>query len=74
MKGADSMKCWILCDELWPYYELEREDQTERYISRYEGLYDVPDKLYEDYIKAQAAFMELRRQIRDIHTGSDPIQ
>jgi hypothetical protein len=67
------MKCWILIDELWPHYELDREE-GKRFTSAYEGLYEIPERLYEEYTKAHETFMELRRQIRDIHTGSDAIQ
>lgn len=67
------MKAWISLGELWPDYELHVEAESGRPEEFYEGCFNVPDALYEEYQKVRERFMTLRRQIRDIHIGDDPI-
>lgn len=54
------MKLEVSTDELWPIYILEkpREDVITEYIL------DIPDELYEEYLKVVALFKEMQDKIK----------
>ena len=62
--GGPSMKIYIDEDELWPVYEIYREQAPEKGADRLE--IDAPAELIKRYANAKGAFFEALTELHEI--------